>query len=119
MSDEIKVPGLWRIERCVTHVDYDSDCLRCREEVLTTKTENAYKAGFKAAEAVREDERQACWEDFIQVIRNSIKDAPHSVALKALHEAVYLTGWKELGTGDGKPMHKRKGSAVSERSADV
>lgn len=64
---------------------------------------------------IRRDERQACWEDFIQVIRNSIKDAPYSMTLKALHEAVFLMGWKELGTGDGKPMHKRPDSAVNER----
>ena len=63
---------------------------------------------------VREDERQACWEDFIQVIRSSIKDAPDSFELKALHEAVFLMGWNELGTGDGKPMHKRPKSAVNE-----
>jgi hypothetical protein len=68
---------------------------------------------------IREDERQACWEDFIQVIRNAIKDSPNSFELKALHEAVYLMGWKELGTGDGKPMHKRANSAVSEWRADV
>src|SRR5258708_4936402 len=29
-----EVPSLWRLERCTIHVDYDSDCLRCREEVL-------------------------------------------------------------------------------------
>jgi hypothetical protein len=64
---------------------------------------------------VREDERQACWEDFIQVVRNSIKDVPKQVtgkdALTALHEAVYSMGWQELGTGDGKPMHNRVDSA--------
>jgi hypothetical protein len=62
----------------------------------------------------REDERQACWEDFIQVIRGAIKDAPESFELKALHEAVFLQGWKLLGTGDGKPQHLRPKSAVAE-----
>jgi hypothetical protein len=63
---------------------------------------------------IREDERQACWEDFIHVTRNAIKDAPGSFELRALHEAIYLQGWKELGSGDGNPQHKRAGSAVAE-----
>ncbi len=67
---------------------------------------------------IRNDERQACWEDFIQVMRSAIKDAPDSFELKALHEAIFNMGWRELGTGDGKPMHKRPGSAVSERIAE-
>lgn len=63
----------------------------------------------------RDDERQACWEDFVQVIRNAIKDAPCE-ELTALHEAVFSMGWKLLGTGDGKPQHKLPNSAVSEWS---
>jgi hypothetical protein len=65
---------------------------------------------------IRDDERQACWEDFIHVIRKAIEDVPleRSAELRALHEAVFLQGWSLLGTGDGKPMHKREGSAVEE-----
>jgi hypothetical protein len=43
------VPSLWRIERCVKHSDYQPDCLLCQEEVLTTKTEAAYRAGLAAS----------------------------------------------------------------------
>ena len=46
---EIRVPSIWRIERCNKHPDYESDCLACGEEILTIKTENAYRAGFAAA----------------------------------------------------------------------
>jgi len=66
---------------------------------------------------IREDERQACWEDFIQVLRNAIKDTPGSMELGALHEAVFLMGWKELGTGDGKPMGARRKAVSEERWA--
>jgi hypothetical protein len=65
-------------------------------------------------QALRLDERQACWEDVIQVIRSSMRDKPDSFALKALHEAIFVMGWDEFGTGDGKPLHKRKNSAVNE-----
>ena len=64
---------------------------------------------------IRDDERKACWEDCIQVIRNAIKDRPESLELKALHEAVFNMGWWQMGTGDGKPQHLRPGSAVEER----
>lgn len=66
----------------------------------------------------RNDERQACWEDFVRVLRSAMKDAPRSAALKALHEAVFVMGWNDLGTGDGKPTHKQPNSAVSEWLAE-
>jgi hypothetical protein len=67
--------------------------------------------------ALRLDERQACWEDVVHVVRQAIKDSPGSFDLKALHEAIYVQGWKDFGTGDGKPQHKRKDSAVNEWTA--
>ena len=60
--------------------------------------------------AFREDERQACWEDFIQVLRNAINDKS---SLRDVLHGVYEQGWKDLGTGDGKPMHRREDSAVN------
>src|SRR5712664_816158 len=48
-QSKLEVPWIWRIERCTKHENYESDCLSCREEILTIKTENAYRAGFKAA----------------------------------------------------------------------
>jgi hypothetical protein len=63
---------------------------------------------------IREDERQACWEDVVHVIRQAIADLPDSFALKSLHEAIFAQGWKDFGTGDGKPQHKRADSAVNE-----
>ena len=59
----------------------------------------------------RESERQACWEDFVQVLRNAIKDKS---SLKDVLHRVYLQGWHDLGTGDGKPMHMREDSAVNQ-----
>lgn len=65
----------------------------------------------------REDERKACWEDCIQVIRNAIKDSPNSFELKSLYEGIFLQGWKLMGTGDGKPQHEQTTSAVAEWKA--
>lgn len=59
----------------------------------------------------REDERQACWEDFVQVLRNGVTD---KASVKNLLHGVYEQGWQQLGTGDGKPMHQRENSAVRE-----
>jgi len=53
---KVQVPSLWRIMRCGKHKDYEATCLTCQEEVLTVKTEAAYRSGFvagKKAAAVR------------------------------------------------------------------
>lgn len=50
------VPSLWRIERCTKHEDYDPACAACAEEILTSKTEAAYRAGFNAALAAQPKE---------------------------------------------------------------
>ena len=47
---KIVVPSLWKVMRCAKHEDYVKDCPLCEEEVLTIKTDNAYRAGFKAAQ---------------------------------------------------------------------
>ena len=59
----------------------------------------------------REDERQACWEDFVQVLRNALRDKSK---MRDVHRRVFAQGWKDLGSGDGKPMHQLEGSAVRE-----
>jgi hypothetical protein len=80
-------------------------------ETLATLIE---QYGQERDAALRLDERQACWEDIVHVVRQAIEDSPGSFELKALHEAIYVEGWKDFGTGDGKPQHKRKDSAVNE-----
>ena len=69
-------------------------------------------------EIIRDDERQACWEDVLHVIKNAIDDVgPESLEampLLALHGAIYEGGWQEMGTGDGKPIHKRPESFVNQ-----
>lgn len=82
-----------------------------QEDFLTCRI--AAYGDARAAEE-RDDERQACWEDFMVLLRNCITDAPHSAALKSLRSAVFEQGWKELGTGDGKPQHKRPNSFVEQ-----
>lgn len=62
-------------------------------------------------ETYRESERQACWEDFVQVLRNAIKDKS---SVKDVLHGVYLQGWSDLGTGDGKATHMRTDSAVNQ-----
>lgn len=105
---------------------YGKNDMWCHDGSIQTMRLERYEAALAApspaetsqasAGEARLDERKACWEDFIQVIRNSIKDCPESFELRALHEAVFAMGWRDLGTGDGKPMHQRPGSAVNERA---
>lgn len=55
-------------------------------------------------ETIREDERQACWEDFIAVLR--------MYRHRSLLTRMLTMGWKDLGTGDGKPQHRLENSEV-------
>lgn len=61
-------------------------------------------------QTIREDERQACWEDFVALVTCHINSGSN---LKALHKKVRESGWKDLGTGDGRPMHRSKDSEVN------
>ncbi len=45
---KVQVPSLWRFMRCREHKNYESTCHNCQEEILTIKTEAAYRAGFAA-----------------------------------------------------------------------
>ena len=69
-------------------------------------------------ESERMDERQACWEDVLRVIENAIDDVgpetPDAMPLLALYEAIWSQGWEEMGTGDGKPLHKKSDSKVNQ-----
>jgi hypothetical protein len=65
--------------------------------------------GFCGEDAIREDERQACWEDFIQVLKSyGHGGGAVTILLRRMREI----GWKDLGTGDGKPLHRMKDSEV-------
>lgn len=67
---------------------------------------------IKTGEATfREDERQACWEDFVRVLRNAVGN---KMTVKELAHRIFQNGWKDLGTGDGKPQHRQERSAVNE-----
>jgi hypothetical protein len=57
-------------------------------------------------ETIREDERQACWEDFVQTL------ITYGGPMKILLGRILEAGWKDLGTGDGKPQHRLKDSEV-------
>lgn len=46
-----QVPGIWRRDDCKKHTNYDSECLACREEILTVQTQTAFLAGRAQAEA--------------------------------------------------------------------
>ena len=61
-------------------------------------------------QTIREDERQACWEDFMNVLTNAINNR---TGLKALQARLREIGWEGLGTGDGKPMHRYLNSEVN------
>lgn len=61
-------------------------------------------------ETFREDERQACWEDFIQVLRTW---KYRGLTPKSLLGTMLDEGWKDLGTGDGKPVHRLETSEVN------
>jgi hypothetical protein len=61
-------------------------------------------------ETIREDERQACWEDVLHVLEQAIKDKSK---LRDVYQGIWLQGWKGFGTGDGKPMHRREDSHVN------
>jgi hypothetical protein len=55
-AETLRVPSLWSIDRCTKHEDYVANCLRCQEEVLTCRTEKAYRAGYAAALAAPESD---------------------------------------------------------------
>ena len=44
----IAVPPIWQRELCTMHEDFNVDCFMCAEEIVTGKTENAWKAGYRA-----------------------------------------------------------------------
>jgi hypothetical protein len=58
----------------------------------------------------REDERQACWEDMIHVLRTY---SEFSVPAGEMLRAMLKAGWRDLGTGDAKPVHRLKDSEVN------
>jgi hypothetical protein len=89
-----------------------ADCIsteRAHTEPSSGLTPTASATHGLGETTFREDERQACWEDFVQVLRHAITDKSK---LRDVLHGVFLQGWKDLGTGDGKPMHQREDSAV-------
>lgn len=50
-QEPLTIPSIWRIDKCKRHEDYVESCAGCQEEILTVKTEQAYRAGFKAVAA--------------------------------------------------------------------
>lgn len=58
-------------------------------------------------QVIREDERQACWEDFMCLL-----DAERGSPARSLKRRLWILGWKDLGTGDGKPQHRIESSHV-------
>ena len=66
---------------------------------------------LRGEETIREDERQACWEDVMHVLDQAIRDKSK---LRDVRESIWLQGWKGFGTGDGKPMHRRSDSHVAQ-----
>ena len=74
--------------------------LKIRDAVAETQGETTF----------REDERQACWEDFIRVVRTY---SERGVPVKVMLRGMLKIGWKDLGTGDGKPLHRSEDSEVS------
>lgn len=66
---------------------------------------------MEGEQTIREDERQACWEDFVQLL--NLYKQPGSGGVKTLLKKVKDNGWKDLGTGDGKPMRRQENSEVN------
>ena len=53
----------------------------------------------------------AVWEDFMQTLTGYINSG---YGIKALRAKMRDQGWKDLGTGDGKPMHHYENSEVNQ-----
>jgi len=71
-------------------------------------------ADMQGEATIREDERQACWEDVMHVLDQAISDKSK---LRDVRNRIWQASWKDFGTGDGKAMHRMEKSYVNQRAA--